>query len=352
MGFDEASSDEDVLVSNTRQFGGLAPFAAIAALVCCGATSASAADFYAGKTISLYAGRPPGGAVDAEMRLVAQFLGNEIPGHPRVLPLNMPGAGGVALGNYLYNVAPKDGLTIGVPGRTSFILSAVGGNPNVHYDLAKFNWIGSAASSNFILWIRTGTGITTLDQLRHSPKPIAIGGSGNGNSDTVVPELMAKYEKLPFKVIRGYPGTADEVLAIQRGEIDGMFTERAAFPNDPVASKLVVPILQTLPVEPNVPLTRDVSTDPRERALIDLYGVTMHVGLALVAPPGVDSEKIKILRDAYVRVVTNKEYVAEAAKRGFNVGKPNAGETIAAYLQKSFADVTPATKAEFLTYTR
>ena len=61
----------------------------------------------------------------------------------------------------------------------------------------------------------------------------------------------------------------------------------------------------------------------------------MHVGLALVAPPGVDSEKIKILRDAYVRVVTNKEYVAEAAKRGFNVGKPNAGETIAAYLQKA-----------------
>jgi tripartite-type tricarboxylate transporter receptor subunit TctC len=231
-------------------------------------------------------------------------------------------------------------------------LSAVGGNPNVHYDLGKFNWIGSAASSNFILWMRPGAGITNLDQLRHSPKTLVIGGSGNGNSDTVVPELMAKYEKFPFKVIRGYPGTADEVLAIQRGEIDGMFTERAAFPSDPVVSKLVVPIFQTIPLEPNVPLSRDIAADPRERALIDLYGVTMHVGLALVAPPGVDAERVKILRDAYVRVVSNKEYVAEATKRGFNVGKPNRGEDIGAYLQKSFVDVTPATKAEFLTYTR
>src|SRR5262249_15056367 len=210
----------------------------------------------------------------------------------------------------------------------------------------------SAASSNFMLWMRTGTGISTLQQLRDSKKPIVIGGSGNGNSDTVVPELLVKYEKLPFKVIRGYPGTADEVLAIQRGEIDGMFTERAAFPTDPVASKLVVPIFQTLPIEPNLPLTRDVPADPRAKALIDLYSVTMHVGLALVAPPGVPPEQVKILRDAYLRVVTNKQYVAEAGKRGFNVGKPNTGEEIGAYLQKSFAGVTPATKAEFLTYTK
>jgi tripartite-type tricarboxylate transporter receptor subunit TctC len=312
---------------------------------------ANAEDFYAGKTISLYAGRPPGGAVDAEMRLVAQFLGDAIPGHPRVIPLNMPGAGGVVLGNFLYNVAPKDGLVIGVPGRTSFILSAVGGNPNVHYDLSKFSWIGSAASSNFMLWVRPESNVGNMDQLRHSAKPLVIGGSGNGNSDTVVPELLVKYEKLPFKVIRGYPGTADEVLAMQRGEIDGMYTERAAFTNDPAATKLAVPVFQTLPEVPNLPLARDIAADPSAKALIDLYSVTMTVGLALVAPPGVDDAKVKILRDAYLRVVGNKDYIAEATKRGFNVGKPNMGEDIRTYLQKSFANVTPATKAEFLTYT-
>jgi tripartite-type tricarboxylate transporter receptor subunit TctC len=86
--------------------------------------------------------------------------------------------------------------------------------------------------------------------------------------------------------------------------------------------------------------------------LIDLYTVTMRVGLALVAPPGVPPDRVKILRDAYLRVVTNKDYIAEATRRGFSVGKPNQGDDIRAFLQKSFATVTPATKAEFLTYTR
>jgi tripartite-type tricarboxylate transporter receptor subunit TctC len=283
---------------------------------------------------------------------VAQFLGKAIPGHPRIIPINMPGAGGVVLGNYLYNVAPKDGLVLGVPGRTSFMLSPVGGNPNVHYDLGGFNWIGSAASSNFILWMRTEAGIHSLEQLRQSKRELVIGGSGNGNSDTVIPELLLKYEKLPIKVIRGYPGTADQVLAMRRGEIDGMFTERASFAVDPVASGLAVPIFQTVPAEPGLPLSRDVARDPRARALIDLYGVTMHVGLALVAPPGVSPEKVKILREAYLQMVTSKEYVTEASKRGFAVGKPNSGEEIGAYLQSSFAHVAPETKAEFLSYTK
>src|SRR5579862_4071370 len=190
---------EDIRVNNTKNAGSAAIAGLLMVLSC--AVPAFGADFYAGKTISLYAGRPPGGATDAEMRLVAQFLGNEIPGHPRVIPLNMPGAGGVVLGNYLYNVAPKDGLTLGVPGRTSFMLSPVGGNPNVQYDLNGFNWIGSAASSNFILWMRAGAGINSLQQLRQSARELVIGGSGNGNSDTVIPELLLKYEKLPIKVI-------------------------------------------------------------------------------------------------------------------------------------------------------
>jgi tripartite-type tricarboxylate transporter receptor subunit TctC len=194
---------------------------AVAALCVAIAGSAAADDFFKGRVISLFAGRPPGGGVDSEMRLVAQFLGDNIPGHPRVIAQNMPGAGGIVLGNYLYNVAPKDGLTLAVPGRTAFLLAPVVGNPNVKYVLPNFTWIGSAASSNFILWLRKGAGITTVDQLRHSSKTLIIGGSGSGNSDTVVPELMAKYEKFPFKVIRGYPGTAEQALAMQSGEIDG-----------------------------------------------------------------------------------------------------------------------------------
>ncbi len=311
---------------------------------------AQAQDFYAGKNVSIFAGRPPGGGVDSEMRLVAEFLGAQIPGHPRMIAQNMPGAGGVVLGNYLYNVAPKDGLTIAVPGRTAFLLSPVTRNENARYELPKFTWIGSAASSNFILWIRKSTGITTYAELKASKKTIVIGGSSGGNSDTVVPELLAKYEHLPFKVVKGYPGTAEQALALQSGEIEGMFTERASFSSDPQASGLAVPILQTFPLEPGIPLTMEIASDPREKAILALFEVPLHVGLALVAPPGLDPAKTKILREAYRKAVTSPDYIAQASKRGFSVGAPNSGEDLQAYVEKSLSNIPDSVIKEFQEY--
>ena len=312
--------------------------------------SALAQDFYAGKNVSIFAGRPPGGGVDSEMRLVAEFLGAQIPGHPRMIAQNMPGAGGVVLGNYMYNVAPKDGLTIAVPGRTAFLLSPVTRNDNARYELPKFTWIGSAASSNFILWVRKSVGINSFAELKASKKILVIGGSSGGNSDTVVPELLAKYEHLPFKVVKGYPGTAEQALAMQSGEIDGMFTERASFSSDPVASGLAVPILQTFPLEPGVPLTMEIASDPREKAILALFEVPLHVGLAVIAPPGLDPEKTRILREAYRKAVTSPDYIAQATKRGFTVGVPNSGEELQSYIEKSLSGVPDSVIKEFQEY--
>ncbi len=325
---------------------------ALAGLFCAAAPAYGAVDPYDGKIINIFAGRPPGGGVDSEMRLVAQYLADHIPSHPRIVPRNMPGAGGVVLGNYLYNVAPKDGLTIGVPGRTSFLLSPVEGNPNVRYDLAKFTWIGSPASSNFILWMRKGSGITTLAELRASKTTLTIGGSGNGNSDTVIPEILAKYEKLPIKVVRGYPGTADEVLALQRGEIDGMFTEQASFGSDPEAAGIAVPILQTFPLRKGLPTTQEVASDPVEKSLLGLFAVSLHVGLAMVAPPDLDPAQVKVLRDAYRATVSDPHYIADATKRGFAVGSPNDGAEIAQYLQQNLSGVPENVRAEFVKLTQ
>jgi hypothetical protein len=328
---------------------------ALAVLVggaCVAATHVAAADdFFKGKTVSLFAGRPPGGGVDSEMRIVGQFLGAHIPGNPKILPQNMPGAGGIALGNHLYNVAAHDGLTLGVPGRTAFLLAPVVGNANARYNLLKFTWIGSASSSNFILWLRKGAGIGSLDELRRSTKTLVIGGSGSGNADTGVPELLVKYEKFPFKVIRGYPGTSEQILAMERGEIDGMFTERASFRADPVASGLAVPIFQTFPIEPGLPLSEDIVSDPKGKAVLRLFGVPLRVGLAVVAPPGIKPDTTKTLRDAYLATITSKAYRDEAAKRGFDTVKPNPGEELASFLDKSLSSVPPDVIAEFRTYT-
>jgi tripartite tricarboxylate transporter family receptor len=314
------------------------------------APAAHAQDYYKGKSIAMFAGRPPGGGVDSEMRLVAHHLAQHIPGAPVIVPKNMPGAGGVTLGNHLYSSAAPDGLTLGVPGRTGFLLAPVTGNPNARYDLKRFTWIGSAASSNFMLWLRKGAGITSYAQLRAGKSLLVIGGSSGGNSDTVVPELLLKYEKLPFKVVRGYPGTAEQQLALARGEIDGMFTERASFRQDPVASGLAVPVLQTFPMEPGIPVLDEIASHPMEKALFRLFEVPLRVGLALVAPPDLPADLTRILRTSYLRAVSSPDYVAEASKRGFEVGRPNKGEEIADYIGKSLSDIPADVVAEFRSY--
>jgi tripartite-type tricarboxylate transporter receptor subunit TctC len=322
---------------------------AIAALALSWAGDARADDYFKGKTVSIYAGRPPGGGVDSEMRLVAQFLANHIPGKPGMIPKNMPGAGGIALGNYVYSAAP-DGLTIAVPGRTAFVLAPIVGNPNAKYDLKRLTWIGSAASSNFMLWLRRGVNVATLDQVKQSKKELVIGGSGSGNSDTVVPELLIKYEKLPLKVVRGYPGTAEQALAMERGEIDGMFTERASFRADPIASGLAVPVVQTFAMEPGIPVLEDIATHPMEKALYRLFSIPLRVGLAVVAPPEMPAETTRVLRAAYLGAVSGAEYKEQAAKRGFEVGQPNSGEDIADFIAKNLSNVPADVIAEFRSY--
>jgi len=325
-------------------------FVAFLALQAVSTDGVRAQDYYRGKTITMFAGRPPGGGVDAEMRLIAQFLAAHIPGRPAIVPKNLPGAGGVALGNHLHGVAAPDGLTLGVPGRTAFLLAPAVGNPNARYDLQRLTWIGSPASSNFILWLRKGAGISTLAELRNSTKTLVIGGSSGGNSDTVVPELLLKYENLPFKVIRGYPGTAEQQLALARGEIDGMFTERASFRADPVTSGLAVPILQSFPLEPNLPVLEEIARHPMEKALFRLFGVPLRVGLALVAPPNLPADITRTLREAYLQTVSSKEYIAEAGKRGFEVGRPNRGEEIADTIAKNLSNIPADVSEEFRSY--
>jgi tripartite-type tricarboxylate transporter receptor subunit TctC len=120
-------------------------FVVAVVVVATAAQPTAAQDYYRGKTITLFAGQPPGGGIDLEMRLVGQFYGKHIPGGPSIVPRNMQGAGGLILGNHLYSVAKPDGLTLGMPGRTGFVLAPIISAADTKYDLRKFTWIGSSA---------------------------------------------------------------------------------------------------------------------------------------------------------------------------------------------------------------
>src|SRR5215831_12552309 len=134
-----------------------------------------AQDYFAGKTLSVIAGFPPGGGVDGEMRVLTRYFAKYIPGNPIIVSRNMQGAGGIVLANHLFNVAAADGLTLGMPGRSGFLLSNVVPQKGIAYDLTRFSYVGGAGSASNALWVHRRTGITSVEELKRSPKPIVIG---------------------------------------------------------------------------------------------------------------------------------------------------------------------------------
>jgi ABC-type amino acid transport substrate-binding protein len=311
---------------------------------------AHAQDFYRGKSLTLFAGQPPGGGIDSEMRLVAQFLGRHIPGEPAIVPRNMPGAGGLILGNHLYSAAKPDGLTLGMPGRTGFVLAPIISAADTKYDLRKFTWIGSSASSNLVLWMRRQSSIRSFDDLRRANRQVIIAGSGSTTSNSIIPEVLAKYENLPVKVVRGYPGIIDAVLAVERGEADGVLCQRASIRPDMLSSGAVVPVFQLFDTEPGVPILERLVMDPKEKALLELLAAPQRLGLTVIAPPGLPGELTRILRQSYLKMVASREYHDEAVKRGFDVGRPNTGEEITAYVADTLLNFPAETIREYRSY--
>lgn len=311
---------------------------------------AQAPDFYKGKSVALFAGQPPGGGIDSEMRLVAQFFGRHIPGEPGIVARNLPGAGGMILGNHLYGVAKPDGLTLGMPGRSGFVLAPIVSAADTKYDLRKFTWIGSSASSNFVLWMRRQSNIRSFDDLRTANRQIVIAGSGSTTANSIMPEVLAKYENLPIKVVRGYPGISDAVLAVERGEADGVLCQRASVRPDIISSGAVVPVFQLFDMEPNLAVLERLITNPQEKALLNLLSAPQRLGLPMIAPPGLADDLTRTLRQSYLRMVASREYLDEAGKRGFDVGRPNTGEEIADYVATRLMAFPPETIREYRSY--
>lgn len=313
-----------------------------------------AKDFYEGKSLTLFAGYPPGGGVDNEMRLIAQFFGKFIPGKPNIVAKNMPGAGGMLLGNYMFSKAAPDGLTLGMPGRSGFLLANSIGHKGAQYDLRKFTYVGSAVSTNSILWLRKSTNIRTLDELKKAKKEIVLGGLNSRSQNVVVPRVLNKYEGFPFRTVYGYPGFHAVLIALERGEVDGLFSHEGSIQGtrpDMIASGIVVPIFQTFPIEPNLPVMSSFVTDPRERDLLRLLNAPSRIGLPTLGPPGMNAEATKILRAAFQKMAADKTFRETADKRGMHVADPATGEELQAFIAENLVSVPEDVVKEYLSYT-
>ena len=319
----------------------------LCSIACCVAltgTPALAADFYQGKTLTVIVGYAPGGGVDTTARAVTRHLGRFIPGHPAIVVQNMEGAAGVISANFLAQRAAPDGFTIGVPGRSWFVEGIVkrGG---VAFDPAKLTYIGSPGAVTSAAYVRAALGIKTFDALKSSKTTVTFGALGAGSHTATVPALLAA-AGAPVKVVLGYVSTARILLALEQGEVDGSFTTGDGIANRTDMSDKVVPLVQSSPRYPGLPLLRDV-VRPEHRALLDLVMSTDTAGVPIVGPPGMNAEALAILRKAFMDMAADKAYQTDAEKVGLPVGEPIEGGKLAAYVHELAATTTPDVLAAF-----
>ena len=304
----------------------------------------TASEFYKGKTVDVYIGTSVGGGYDAYARLLSRHMGRHVPGNPIFVPKNMEGGGGIRLANFLYNVAPKDGSTFGTFNRgTGF--DPLLGNKGAQFDATRFNWIGSANNEVSVCVAWHTTGVTRYEELLS--KELVVGASGPAADTYQFPKIANGVLGTRFKIIAGYPGGNDIDLAMERGEVQGRcgwsWTSVKAT-HQPWLDQNKIHILFQIglskhPDLPNVPLVMDLARTDEERAIFKVIFGRQVMAWPFTAPPGVPQERISVLREAFMDTMKDKEFLAEAAKAGFEI-RPVSGVDIQKLVHEAYD--TPA----------
>ncbi len=331
---------------------------AIGAAIAVLATQGSAADaqslekFFKGKKISMYISSGVGGTNDAYARIVARNLGNHLPGKPRIIARNMPGAGGLRAAKFLYFVAAKDGSIMGVVQR-SVAVQPILGIKAANYDASKFNWVGSTTSevSAGIIW-HTSKLRTLKDTME---TPLIVGSSGIATDTGAFPRVLNYFIGTKFKIVHGYKSGSDISLALERKEVHGRlgwsWSSIKSRASDLLRDKKIIVFVQMgLKKAPDLdaPLALDFAKTPEDRRAMEIIFAATAIGWPALLPPGVPADRVKAYRTAYNATMKDPQFLKETKRRRLSVN-PVTGLEIHQILEriKAFpaADIALARKA-------
>jgi tripartite-type tricarboxylate transporter receptor subunit TctC len=320
-----------------RCLGSLALFATLSA----SAHADTVAEFYRGKTITLIAGYSAGGGFDLYSRIIANYLGKYIPGEPRIVVQNMPGAGSLRAASHVYNVAPKDGSVISLT-RAPVIAPLLGSQAGSGFDATKFTWLGSGASDLTVCALLGNPKIRSMaDAVQH---PFTLGGMGPGSDEDMYTKILRKLFGIKAQLVSGYPGGAEMMLAVERGELDGRCgwawsSIKIAKP-DWIAEKKIKVInvlaLERSPELPDVPSVMEFTTTEREKQILGFVLNAQTLGRPFVAPPGIPADRATALRKAFEDTMADQTYLAEMKAKKLDVG-PVRWQTIETLLKNFYA---------------
>lgn len=296
--------------------------------------------FYQGKTIRVVVGFTTGGFFDRWARLIAHHLPKYIAGSPQIIVQNMPGAGSVIAANYIYNVAKPDGLTLGMP-NDGIYLDQLVGRKEVQFDIKKFVWIGSPERTPMIIYMRADAPYKSIADIRSAKEPPKCGFTGTASSDYILAKLLEDLlPPLKIHTVLGYPGGAEVDLAVERGEVvcRGM-SASPFFAREPFRTwqknKFVRVIVYTGrkrdPRIPDIPTIYEIFEKEKvpeaSRRVAEVLLASEGFGRSMFAPPGTPADRVRILRNAYERVMRDSELLEEAKKGSMDMD-PSSGEEL------------------------
>ena len=316
---------------------------AIAAMLVAASPAAAdpIAEFYAGKQIRIYIRAAAGGNYDIYSRILGRYLTKHIPGNPNVLPINMPGGGGIVALNYVANVAPKDGTVITMITQSFPMDQALGLERNLKVDLRTLGWIGNMSDSNMYFFTAKSSPTRTLDDARQRETVVAATGLGS-----IMTQLAAVYNNTlgtRFKVIYGYPSGPAMSLAMERNEVEGRSTSNPQLLASPGTSAADIMVrynfliqtgMRKFPGYESIPLLKELASSDEQRRIFDFISKAVAIARPIVTNDGVPKERIAALRRAFDLTLADPSFLRDAEQQGLEIGAMGGEE-----LTKLIADM-------------
>jgi tripartite-type tricarboxylate transporter receptor subunit TctC len=279
-------------------------------------------EFYRGKQIKITVGFDAGTDYDQWARLIAHHLGDHLPGHPTFVVQNMGAAGGILMTNNLYNVAPRDGTVIGMIGRNLPYFALVH-EKNAQFDPARFNWIGSPELTNRVCVSTDRAAVHKADDLFEHE--LVVGGSGAGSAVSTTPVLLSRLLGMKFRLVEGYPAPAAVMLAMDRGEVEGLCQSLVGILNgrpgfvEQGKWHILFNMERTPLRDLRAPSIFSFAKTDEQRQIISLFSSSIELGRPIAAPPGVPPERVEALRRGFEATMADPALVAEAKQQKFEV---------------------------------
>ena len=322
-----------------RSMARLAAASLIAATGLTGAARAQSETF--DKPITIYVAGTAGGGIDLLARALARHMGKYLQGAPNMVVQDMPGAGGIRAAGFLAEAAPRDGTAIGTFAGGPVIEPLIGAR-NPGYDMSKFTWVGAVSKDVGVCLSYGTTPFKTIEDLRD--KQMIVAGTGAGSDSDTYPIILNEVLKTKIKLITGYLGTKETIMAIETGEAHGRCSvaysalkmARPDWLRDKKINVIMQFGLEKSSELPDVPLVLDFVKNTEDRQLMELLMGTMAVARPFMAPPGVPEGRATALRRAFDKTMKDEGFLAEAKQLQLDV-EPTAGEEAQKIVQAMYA---------------